>query len=103
MKIAAKRKVTLTVEVKDEAGNVEGTFKATFRVPTLTQFKGNLDDTAMLDSFLESVSDLELVDENGQPYVGGSLVDFVKSDLILSAATAAALVQYRGAQFRKSG
>ena len=59
MKIAAKRKVTLTVEVKDEAGNVEGTFKATFRVPTLTPFKGNLDDTAMLDSFLESVSDLE--------------------------------------------
>jgi hypothetical protein len=98
-KISGTKK--LKVEVKDGEGNDAGSFMATFRVPTMAEFKKNTEDGDLLDNFLLSVEGLELENENGETLSADDAVNFVKTDFILSAATAAALVNYRGNQFRK--
>jgi hypothetical protein len=100
MRVVVNRSVTLKVEVKGADGEPVGSFGAAFRIPTLDEFKENSDDAVILNRFLTSVSDIEPVDEAGNP-ASITPLEFVKTDLILSAAAAAAFVHYRGAQFRK--
>lgn len=81
----------VTATVYDAEGKEQtGKFKAHFRVLPHDQAKELPEDTTLLDAVLTSVSEIEIGGEDGQPLAGNELLDAVKNDPALSAATVGA-------------
>ncbi|WP_139313682.1 hypothetical protein [Salinicola sp. MH3R3-1] len=81
----------VTATVFDEQGKEQtGRFKAHFKVLPHNEAKSMPEDTSLLDAVLKGVSEIEIPGEDGQPLSGDELLDAVKNDPALSAATVGA-------------
>lgn len=81
----------VTATVYDEAGKeYTGKFRARFKVLPHDEAKELPDDTALLDVVLTGVSEIEIPGPDGTPLAGEALVEAIRNDPALSAATQAA-------------
>ncbi|WP_189444992.1 hypothetical protein [Salinicola rhizosphaerae] len=82
---------SVTATVFDAEGKEQtGKFKAHFKVLPHDQAREMPEDTTLLDAVLTGVSEIEIGGEDGQPLAGNELLDAVKNDPALSAATVGA-------------
>lgn len=81
----------VTATVYDETGKEQtGKFKAHFKVLPHNEAKEMPENISLLDAVLTGVSDIEIPGEDGQPLAGEALLNAVKNDPALSAATVGA-------------
>lgn len=81
----------VTATVYDEQGKEQtGKFKAIFKVLPHDEAKELPESTTLLEAVLTGISDIEILGEDGQPLAGEALLDAVKNDPALSAATVGA-------------
>ena len=78
----------VTVHFQDESGKSQkGTFNATFKVMPVDQVTDESNsDKRLLDLVLVDVSQIELVDEQGNTLEGDALLEACKNDPAISAA-----------------